>query len=151
MVNFLPVSPLYNSVSPYLSYPLFSRRFAIVSTDIFKGSQKNRNLASRSDRASFYQDNGNAMFSQGMSVNAKTVASIMAYKNLSLSDNSLPKDVSYTVRNPEDIVVMEYIELDPEALANKDLWELINDVNGDDVVAFLPVGKNNKKQWQKRQ
>ena len=127
----------------------FNKRKKIVSTDMFTSEQKNRNLASRSDRASFYQDNGNAMFSQGMSVNAKTVANLMAYKNLSFADNSLPKGVRYEVRKPGEQVVMDYIKLDPKALSKKEIWELIHEVNGDDVVAFLPVGKNNKKQWQK--
>ena len=87
------------------------------------------------------------MGSQGRTVNAKSVAAVMSYKNLEFSDITLPKGVKYQVRKPNEKVIMDYIGLDYNSLFNEGMLELIEQ-NGDKVVAKVPVGKDGNLEWQ---
>ena len=116
----------------------FNARKKVVGLEMFLKKLTGLSLSSRADRGLFYQSNANAMFSEGMTVNAKTIANTMAYKNFTFADNTLPRNVHYEVRKPDEIVTMDYISLDAEALMNKEIWDLIHETNGDKVVVANP-------------
>ena len=142
-----PKNPrLIQSMDALTKTEYWDKRNKTISLKRFVTNQKKYKAHRRNDRGSFYEDNGNAMFSQGMSVNAKTVANVMSNKNLEFSDNTLPKDVSYQARKSNDRVIMDYIELDYNELLNGGEYDKITQ-DGDRVIARLP-DKDGNLVWQ---
>ena len=88
------------------------------------------------------------MGSQGISVNAKVAFNTMAYKELTFSDTSLPEDVTYHVRTPDEIVVMDYIPMNVDKLLENDgaLYKM-HIAQGDKIVAKIPTGKDKALVW----
>ena len=124
--------------------PMWNSRDRLVHLGVYKRNPKLFSITNRKDRGEFYASNANAMFSEGKTVNAKTVANVMAYKNFSFIDNA-NDGVRIHVRKPTEKVVQDFIELDPIALmANGgELYDLIVDRNGDEVV----IWRDSIKDW----
>ena len=113
----------------------FQKRNKIVGLQMFKTTSGDISIASRKDRSNFFWSNANAMGAEGKTVNAKVASSTMAFKELKFTDTWLPKGVYFEVNNPQDTVVLDYIDLDvQELLDNPDTFRLITEVNNDKIV-----------------
>ena len=116
----------------------------IVKTSMFLGNLSSTTLSKREDRGKFYEGMSDNEGSQGKAVSAKVISSTMGHKNINFGLSFLPVGHRIHARKSSDIVVMDYIELDPNM--SKEDHDIIAN-NNDRVVMFRMNKDTKQREW----